>query len=270
MRTCSHLPSGSGSTRLARRLLSDKQTIAVTEPTETPQSFQPVDRRKVYEQVAEQLLAQIGARHLRPGDPLPSERELTESFGVGRSSIREALRMLESQGVITGMNGGAFVIAHAANPLNSSLQLVFALDSETGVHDLFELRRIIDCEAAALAAQRRTAEHLAQMQLAMTEMEQTLPEHGEAFVLADLRFHLAIGEATGNRLILYAMQAVRDVVRRALMSVVNIPRSPESAVVEHRGVFEAIASGNPDWARNAMREHLERVERDAEKGVLNG
>ena len=233
------------------------------------QNFQPLDRRKVYEQVAEQLLAQIGARHLRPGDALPSERELTESFGVGRSSIREALRMLESQGVITSVNGGTFEVAHASNPLNSSLQLVFTLDDQTGVHDLFELRRVIDCEAAAIAATRRTDEHLAQMALAIDEMERALPGHGEAFVLADLRFHLAIAEATGNRLILYAMQAARDVVRRALLSVVRVPQSPESAIVEHRGVYEAVRSGNPDWARNAMREHLERVERDAE-GVVNG
>jgi DNA-binding FadR family transcriptional regulator len=146
---------------------------------------------------------------------------------------------------------------------------VFALDDQTGVHDLFELRRVIDCEAAALAAVRRSDEHLAQMALAMDEMVRALPAHGEAFVHADLRFHLAIAEATGNRLILYAMQAARDVVRQALLSVVTVPQSPESAVVEHRGVYEAIRSGNPDWARNAMREHLERVERDAE-GVVSG
>jgi GntR family transcriptional repressor for pyruvate dehydrogenase complex len=224
----------------------------------------------VYEQVAEQLLGQIGSRHLRPGDPLPSERELTENFAVGRSSIREALRMLESQGLITSVNGGAFVVADAANPLNSSLQLVFALDGDTGVHDLFELRRIIDCEAAALAAERRTDEQLAEMGLAIAAMEETLPEHDEAFVLADLRFHLAIAEATGNRLILYSMQAARDVVRQALEKVVNVPRSPESAIVEHRAVLEAVTARNPDWARNAMRDHLQRVERDAEKGVLNG
>jgi GntR family transcriptional repressor for pyruvate dehydrogenase complex len=237
---------------------------------ENPQTFQPLDRRKVYEQVAEQLLAQIGARHLKSGDPLPSERELTETFSVGRSSIREALRMLESQGVISSVNGGAFVVADAANPLNNSLQLMVALDSESGVHDLFELRRIIDCEAAALAAVRRTPEQIAEMRLAIVAMEEALPAHDEAFVLADLRFHLAIAEATGNRLILYSMQAARGVVRRALEQVVNVPRSPESAVVEHRAVLEAVTARNPDWARNAMRDHLERVERDAEKGVVNG
>jgi GntR family transcriptional repressor for pyruvate dehydrogenase complex len=238
---------------------------------ETPQTYQPLDRRKVYEQVAEQLLGQIGGRHLVPGDPLPSERELTESFGVGRSSIREALRMLESQGVITSAPGGAFVVADAARPLNSSLQLVFTLDGEAGVHDLFELRRIIDCEAACLAAERRDDADLVAMDAALEAMEQALTDGSEdAFIAADFRFHLAIAEATGNRLILYSMQAARDVIRTALEAVVHVPRSPESAVVEHRAIREAVGARNGDWARNAMREHLERVERDAEKGVRNG
>jgi GntR family transcriptional regulator, transcriptional repressor for pyruvate dehydrogenase complex len=240
--------------------------------TPQPQSFQPLDRRKVYEQVAAQLLAQIGARHLAPGDPLPPERELTESFGVGRSSIREALRMLESQGVITSANGGTFVVAEAANPLNSSLELVFALDGETGIHDLFELRRILDCEAAALAAERRDDLDLHEMSTAIGDMEAALAakDRDEKFIGADLRFHLAIAEATGNRLIVYSMQAARGVVTRALERVVHVPRSPESAVVEHRAVLEAISARNPEWARNAMREHLERVERDAKKGSLDG
>jgi GntR family transcriptional regulator, transcriptional repressor for pyruvate dehydrogenase complex len=264
----SKLTGAAISRTLPRRRLSDKQTGHM----ETPETFQPLDRRKVYEQVAEQLLGRIGSGRLVPGDPLPSERELTESFGVGRSSIREALRMLESQGVITGANGGAFVVADASNPLNSSLQLVFALDGETGVHDLFELRRIIDCEAAALAAIRRSDEHVAEMQRAVAEMEAALAAEGRAerFIAADLRFHLAIAEATGNRLILYSMQAAREVVRTALLTVVHVPQSPERAVVEHRAICEAIASGNPRGARDAMCTHLDRVERDAEKEVVNG
>jgi DNA-binding FadR family transcriptional regulator len=126
---------------------------------ETPARYQPVERRKVYEQIAEQLLAEIGSGRLKPGDPLPPERELTERFGVGRSSIREALRMLESQGLIRPAGGGALVVAEAANPLNSSLRLVFTLDDRAGLHDLFELRRVIDCEAAALAAEHVEDEH---------------------------------------------------------------------------------------------------------------
>jgi len=237
----------------------------------TPASYHPVLRRKVYEQVAEQLLGQIGARRLKPGDVLPPERELTESFGVGRSSIREALRMLESQGVISAVNGGSFVVADAANPLNSSLRLMFTLDERTGIHDLFELRRILEVEAAALAAERHAAHHLDEMDAAIEEMAISLTDAGgDRFIEADLRFHLAVAEATGNRLVLHSMQAVRDVVRRALMTVFVIPQSPESAVVEHRAIRAAIASGDPSRARQEMSNHLVRVESDVEKGVSNG
>src|SRR6266550_2159551 len=134
-------------------------------------SYQPLERRKIYEQIAEQLLEQIRSGRLRPGDALPPERELTESFGVGRSSIREALRMLESQGVIAAVNGGAFLVAGAANPLNSSLRLLFTLDDRAGLHHLFELRRILDSEAAALAAERHGEEHLAEMDAAIDAMD---------------------------------------------------------------------------------------------------
>jgi len=225
----------------------------------------------VYEQVAEQLLGQIGARRLKPGDVLPPERELTESFGVGRSSIREALRMLESQGVISAVNGGSFVVADAANPLNSSLRLMFTLDEQTGMHDLFELRRILEVEAAALAAVRHGAGHLKEMDAAIEEMEASLADSGgDRFIEADLRFHLAVAEATGNRLVLHSMQAVRDVIRRALLTVYSIPQSPESAVVEHRAVRAAIASGEPSRARHEMSNHLVRVESDVQKGVSHG
>lgn len=235
---------------------------------ETPASYQPLERRKVYEQIAERLLAQVGSGRLKPGDALPPERELTESFGVGRSSIREALRMLESQGVIAAASGGAFIVAAAGNPLNSSLRLLLELDERAGMHDVYELRRILECEAAALAAERRTDEHLAEMDAAVAEMDAALSEagRGDRFIDADLRFHLAVAEATGNRLVLHSMQAVRDVVRRALLTIVRIPRSPERAVGEHREIRAAIAAGDPDRARRQMRAHLVRVETDVEKG----
>lgn len=226
----------------------------------------------MYAQIAEQLLGQIGSRRLKPGDALPPERELTETFKVGRSSIREALRMLESQGVIHAANGGAFVVADAANPLESSLRLLFALDERAGMHDLFELRRILECEAAALAAQRHDEEHLAEMDAATEEMDASLrgPERADRFIEGDLRFHLAVADATGNRLVTHTMHAVRDVLRRALSTVYLIPHSPESAVVEHRAIRAAIAARDASKAHEEMRLHLARVESDVRKGVMNG
>ncbi|HEV7559599.1 MAG TPA: FCD domain-containing protein, partial [Kofleriaceae bacterium] len=122
-----------------------------------------------------------------------------------------------------------------------------------------------------LAAQRHGAQHLDEMDAAIEEMATSLGDNGgDRFIDADLRFHLAVAEATGNRLVLHSMQAVRDVIRRALMTVFVIPQSPESAVVEHRVIRAAIALGDPVRARQEMTNHLVRVEADVEKGVSNG
>ena len=237
-----------------------------------PVPVDPIARRKTYELVAERLVAMIGEGALRSGDALATERELTERFAVGRSSVREALRMLESQGVIRAAGGTSFVVADAVNPLNSSLRLVFALDERTGLHDLFELRRILECEAAALAAERKRPENLIEMDEATDEMAAALaePDHADSFIDADLRFHLALAEATGNRLVVHSMHAVRDVLRRALLTVYRIPQSPESAVGEHRRIRDAIAAGDAARARDEMRAHLDRVELDVHKGGGDG
>jgi GntR family transcriptional repressor for pyruvate dehydrogenase complex len=181
--------------------------------------------------------------------------------------VREALRMLESQGVIRSVNGGAFVVADAAYPLNSSLRLLLTLDESSRLHDVIELRSILECEAAALAAERHGPEHLTRMDTAIEEMAEGLEEpEGDVFIDADLRFHLAIAEAAGNRVLLHSMHAVRDVIRRMLMTVFNLPGSAARAVEEHRAVRAAIAAGDAAQARDEMRAHLARVEVDVRKG----
>src|SRR5216684_2384677 len=188
----------------------------------------PIERRKVYAQIAERLLAQIGQGHLRPGDPLPTERQLTQSFRVGRSSVREALRILESQGLIKPVESGSFVVADASNPLNHSLDLLLALQGGT-LRELFEVRKILEAESAALAATRRTESEMSAMADAIEEMEESLQAQ-ERYIEADLRFHLTIAAATRNRMTLHILQAIR--------------------------------LGDAAGARQRMREHLARVEGD--------
>ena len=228
-------------------------------------TYQPIERRKVYELIAEQLLSEISARRLQPGDVIPPERELTRVYRVGRSSVREALRMLESRGVIEDVGNGSFAVAGYANPLGSSLQLLLSLDQAT-MRDIYELRRILECEAAALAAERHDDDHLAQMDAAIAEMTLGLaatgPERADLYIDGDLRFHLAIAEATQNGLIIHSMRALRDLIRRALTSIFTIPESPERSHEQHRAIRAAIAAGHPTPARAAMRDHLVRVESD--------
>lgn len=228
-------------------------------------SYEPIERQKVYELIADQLLRRISERQLNPGDPLPTERELTQAFRAGRSSVREALRMLESKGVIENRGNATFVVAGYANPLNSSVQLLLSLDQATML-DIYELRRILECEAAALAAERHTEAHVGLMDAALEEMGAALasdvPSRGARYIEADLRFHLAIAEATRNGVVLHTMDALRGVIRRALMSIFLVPESPERSFEQHRAIRDAIASRDAVVAREAMRAHLVRVESD--------
>ena len=224
----------------------------------------PVDRRRTYELVADRLLDMIASDRLAPGTALPTERELAEAFSVGRSSVREALRMLESQGVIVAASGSSFVVAEAARPLQRSLHVVVSLRDVPPLGELFELRRIVECEAAALAADRRTSEHLVLMDASVEEMVAGLTDRrADRFIDADVRFHLAVSEAAGNRLLAETMEAIRDVLRTALAVIFEVPHSAERAVDEHRAIRAAIATRDADGARRATRAHLDRVESDA-------
>ena len=133
----------------------------------------PVVRKKTYELVADRLTAEIGERRLRPGDALPTERQLTQEYRIGRSSVREALRMLESQGLIESRGSGMFVVAEFRNPLDQSLHLLLSLD-ESNLRELYEMRKLLEGELAALAAERRTDEDLGRMLTALQEMQDGL------------------------------------------------------------------------------------------------
>jgi GntR family transcriptional repressor for pyruvate dehydrogenase complex len=232
--------------------LSDDQT-----PRGLLAPRQPIERRNTYELVAESLLALISERHLKPGDSLPTERELMEHYGVGRSSVREALRMLESKGLIAG-GSGAFTVADFRNPLNDSLSLLLAVE-EGSLRELFEVRRILEGEAVALATERCDESHLARMRAATELMREGLADQAE-YIESDVAFHLTIAEATQNRLILHLMHAIRDQLERALGSIYRIPGSPEASIDDHGLIIAAMGEGRPEDARARMREHLERVE----------
>jgi GntR family transcriptional regulator, transcriptional repressor for pyruvate dehydrogenase complex len=229
--------------------LSDKVTVR-----------EPIERRKTYELVADRLTEEISSRTLNPGDLLPPERELVAAFGVGRSSIREALRMLESRGLIEGRGNGTFAVAALRNPLNHGLHLLLAAD-EADTGELFEVRRILEGESAALAATRRTNADLRAMDAAVGAMEAGLGSE-QSFIDADLRFHLRLAEATRNRVVVHLMHAIRALLQRSLSSSYHIPGSPERAIELHRLILEAIQEKHPEEARQRMQEHVSRVERD--------
>lgn len=236
--------------------MSDKRTARQRD--ERAALHRPVSRRNTYELIAENVLELIGDGHLRPGDVLPTERELTQSYGVGRSSVREALRILESKGVIEPNGRGGFVVAAYGKPLDRSLELLLALRGGD-LRELFEVRRILEVELAALAAVRREDAHLKRMEKATERMVEWMND-GVRYIRADVRFHLTIAEATGNRVAQHTMLAIRELLRRALTTIYQIPKSAEQSVEDHRAILAAIEARDAEAARETMREHLGRVE----------
>lgn len=222
----------------------------------------PIERRKVYELVAQRLVDDIAARRLKPGDPIPAERQLTEALAVGRSSIREALRMLESRGLIASAGHGTFVVADYSNPLHASLALLLEM-GDGDLRQLFEVRKILEVEMAGLAAGRRTDGDIERMRRAIVAMNRGLTS-AERYIAGDLEFHQSVVAATGNRIARSIMLAIRDVMRRALLSIYRIPGSPERSMQEHRLILDAIVAGASDDARARMRDHLLRVEGEIE------
>jgi GntR family transcriptional repressor for pyruvate dehydrogenase complex len=222
--------------------------------------YEPVSRQKTYEIVAERLLALISSRRLGPGDALPSERELVQLYRVGRSSVREALRMLESKGVIKSGGNGSFTVAEFGNALNNSLDFLLSVDAANSA-ELYSGRPTRAGAAAALAASRRDEDDLGRIGAEIEAMEAGLDSE-DGFITADLRFHLTIAEASGNRLIAHLMEAIRTLLQRSLSSAYHIPGSPEGAVVLHGLILDAISTGHPEEARQRMQEHVSRVERD--------
>jgi len=228
----------------------------------------PIRRRKTYELVAERLTEEIRSHSLGPGDLLPPERELVSSFGVGRSSIREALRMLESRGLIVEQGSGTFAVATLRNPLDHSLNLLLEAE-EADVGELFEVRRILEGEAAALAASRRTHADLDVMARAIEGMVEGLGSE-QSFIDADLHFHLTVAEATRNRVATHLMNAIRALLLRSLSSAFHIAGSPERAIEMHRLILDAISGRRPEEARQLMQEHVARVERDIRDAGVDG
>lgn len=211
-----------------------------------------IEKRNVYELVAERLMEEIASGALLPGDVLPTEKELTERYGVGRSSVREALRKLESQRVIRPTGRGAYTVGSRGDALGKSLQMMLML-GHANLEELTEFREILEVRSAGLAAIRRDDQALVGLHGALREMEMALEGSREEMLAADLKFHVAIANATGNGAIAAVSQGLRSALHSALA---NTYWSSADAIDQHREIAQAIADGDAGRAEQAMRRHL--------------
>jgi DNA-binding FadR family transcriptional regulator len=217
------------------------------------------DTRRLYRQIADQLARFIEINSFAVGARLPPERELAEMLGVSRPSVREGLIALEVEGVVEVRGGsGVFVANRKQQPQEPPVSA-----PTPGPFDVIKARWLFESEAAALAAMNADALQLQQMNAALKVMREA-PTHSAAGTAADERFHMAIAEASGNA-------AVAQVIAQLWkMRTGTLYMQMEShfigadiwaqACAEHAELMDAIASRDPDTARQAMRKHMKNAE----------
>lgn len=192
---------------------------------------------------------------LVPGDRLPSERELAEMVGVSRSSLRQALKVLEMMGVISQRVGsGTRLNPAAASILAEPLQFLILLDGIT-FDELMEARLIVEPELAARAAERSSPAERKAMERAIARMEESALD-ADRFVASDLEFHQAIYAASGNRVCATLFTVVHQSLE-ALMRYTSARVAPSHTIRFHRRILAAIRREDAAAARLRMREHLE-------------
>lgn len=225
----------------------------------SPFSPTPVDSRKRADQVREGITAMIRAGQLQNGDKLPTETQLAGMFGVGRSSVREAVQSLVGLGIVEMRPGrGAFVsrvsVADLARMIDGAVQLEFGAALQ-----LHEVRAMIETTAARLAAVRRTDADLEAMRIANDDYaNQGEHDPEDLLVEADLRFHRSIVEASHNVILVQVMASISALLRehRRQYASARERRFREIVLTEHEAILEAITSGDPLAATRAVQIHM--------------
>lgn len=222
--------------------------------------FETVRKVRRYEQVAEQIRRLITDGTLKPGDLLPPERELAQRLGVGRSSIRDAVRTLEVMGILEPRQGHGTVVRDlSAESLIIPLAAVLTRKREL-VSELLDVRRMIEPGLAARAAKNATREEVAQM-------AEILQRHGEKLrrglptIQEDTDFHYAIALAARNTVVLKVLDVLMDLLVEHRSRSLQVPGRPERSYKGHQQILRAIQRRDPKAAEKAVCKHLEEIER---------
>ena len=225
--------------------------------------YKAVRTSRLYEQIVQQIEESILKGALKPGDQLPAERELAQNFGVSRTAVREAVKALREKGLVEAYSGrGTFITNGTSQAIRQSLDLMSRIGQQEGLAHLAELRQILEPEIAALAAARIEEQLLASMREAVTTMDQSLHDP-DAYIEADLDFHLALAEAAANPLVLSLLDSIVGLLREQRIRIFRVDGGPERGQFHHKRILAATEAHDCERARAAMREHLGQVREDS-------
>ncbi len=234
--------------------------------------FKSVKRRKVHEDVAEQIEDQILSGGLEEGAHLPAEREMMEAFNVGRSAVREALLLLQLSGFVQMSSTGRPVVARPTTTnfveqLSSSAR--FLLSSEEGERSFQDARRLFEAAIARNAAEIATPRDIERLESALVANRGAVGDIG-AFERTDVEFHLAISNIGGNPVFPALHMGIAEWLTNQRTVSLRVPGVEATALESHEKIFDAIAQQAPEQAWHEMDQHLRDIMKQFEKGSQHG
>ena len=219
--------------------------------------FQMLPRRRIYEAIVSQIKEAVFRRELKPGDRLPSEKEMMRIFGVSNMAVREAMRTLEQQGLIQvrkGSGGGCFISEINNDALTSFFNLAM-VQGKVRLNDLTEIRLMVEPELTRLAAIRGNADDVRALEK-MHDQAERLISVGSPVSGANIDFHGRLALASGNHLAIMLAGSLRDL----LLELMNARTESKKAQVEvqkhHARIIEAVKKRDAEEARDEMRQHI--------------
>ncbi len=219
------------------------------------QFLTPVTRTTLTGDICRKMVTHLIRGDWGPGERIPPERELCLQLGVGRASLREALKALEIMGMIETRLGDGTYVCERSEFLSRPLLWAITSSSEAEAQELVEARTLIEVELAGLAAQRASTTDLEEIGGHLDEMEEAQADI-ERFQRADIAFHLAIARASHNSILTNALLLIRNLLQNWIGSTLQVEGVAAKALEQHQRVFVAIAKKNQLAARSAMHDHL--------------
>ncbi len=215
-----------------------------------PQGSQRVTR------IANQLLEMIENRGLVPGSALPSERTLAQQLEVSRPSLREALHILQAQGMVTIKHGqGTFV----AEPLLAQELRSKIISKTTDLNELFDAREVLEVPASRWAASKASKEDIRNLRVTLNEIAAITavsPVNYDQLQVLDAKFHLTIVQIAGNRFINQTLGVLQDVMQKSMQTTLRLPGRSEISRMQHEAMLQAISDGNGELASQITLEHI--------------
>jgi GntR family transcriptional repressor for pyruvate dehydrogenase complex len=220
--------------------------------------IEPVKRSRIYEHIVAQIHALIREGRWAPGDQIPPERELAERFRVSRTSVREALRALEMQGVIDSRQGGGTFVRTADTEALVPPLAAAILRGHRELAEVLEVRELIEPGIARRAAARATDHHVVELE-SLLERQRECIQQGRSFVDEDTAFHYTLAKAADNHILLRLHNVILDLLRESRQSYLHVPDRPQMSLRGHEAILAAVRAHNAEAAYEASLAHISEV-----------